>query len=388
MSLIGEPVWLWIGHVPLSVTSQAHAVMSRPWSRACMRGTVTAPVRLSPDRQAAAAGRLEGHFTRVYRLCRRKRLKVPQKERKRHRLGDSRNGCHRLRPEQKDHVWCWDFVFDRTASGSSLKWFSIVDEFPLECLALKVDRSIRSEDVIDTLGELFSSRGVPQCIRSDNGPEFISKAIQCWLGQLEINSLYFEPRAPWENGYAENFNSRFRDEYLAVEESESLLTARRLTVAWWEDYNGQRAHSSLGYVTPAEFASRCAVSSLSQNRTCGPTPALQADYLKTTRVASWPPWGETRTSGFADLPVVQQTRRFHTLCEYRSLHYTSSDHGFSSPISRLALGKCRDVTSDESDDEDVSFGELRSPATDGGCGRRNPKTNLHQYINEISRSNR
>ncbi|WP_390620736.1 IS3 family transposase [Gimesia algae] len=202
----------------------------------------------------------QASFTRVYRLWRREGLKVPQKKRKRRRLGDSRNGCHLLRPEQKDHVWCWDFVFDRTTSGSSLKWFSIVDEFTRECLSLKVDRSIRSEDVIDSLAELFSSRGVPQCIRSDNGPEFISKAIQRWLSQLEINSLYIEPGAPWENGYAESFNSRFRDEFLAVEEFESLLTARRLTVAWWEDYNGQRPHSSLGYVTPAEFASRCAVS--------------------------------------------------------------------------------------------------------------------------------
>ena len=104
----------------------------------------------------------QASFTRVYRLWRREGLKVPQKKRKRRRLGDSRNGCHLLRPEQKDHVWCWDFVFDRTASGSSLKWFSIVDEFTRECLALKVDRSIRSEDVIDTLAELFSSRGVPE----------------------------------------------------------------------------------------------------------------------------------------------------------------------------------------------------------------------------------
>ena len=199
-------------------------------------------------------------FTRVYRLWRREGLKVPQKKRKRRRLGDSRNGCHLLRPEQKDHVWCWDFVFDRTSSGSSLKWFSIVDEFTRECLSLKVDRSIRSEDVIDTLAELFSSRGVSQCIRSDNGPEFVSRAIQRWLSQLEINSLYIEPGAPWENGYAESFNSRFRDEFLAVEEFESLVTARRLTAAWREDYNGQRPHSSLGYVTPAEFASRCAVS--------------------------------------------------------------------------------------------------------------------------------
>ncbi|QDT92143.1 DDE-type integrase/transposase/recombinase [Gimesia algae] len=113
----------------------------------------------------------QASFTRVYRLWRREGLKVPQKKRKRRRLGDSRNGCHLLRPEQKDHVWCWDFVFDRTTSGSSLKWFSIVDEFTRECLSLKVDRSIRSEDVIDTLAELFSSRGVPDAIWCDHGTD-------------------------------------------------------------------------------------------------------------------------------------------------------------------------------------------------------------------------
>ena len=101
---------------------------------------------------------------------------------------------------------------------------------------------------------------LPEECRSDNGPEFVSRAIQRWLSQLEINSLYIEPGAPWENGYAESFNSRFRDEFLAVELFENLGTARRLTAGWKEDYNRQRPHSSLGYVTLAEFSSRCAVS--------------------------------------------------------------------------------------------------------------------------------
>jgi len=116
--------------------------------------------------------------TRILRLWRREGLKVPQKKRKKRRLGTSDNGCHRRRAEHKDHVWCWDFVFDRTASGSQLKWLSIVDEYTRECLALKVARSITSEDVIDTLAELFAMRGVPKYIRSDNGPEFVCKAIQ------------------------------------------------------------------------------------------------------------------------------------------------------------------------------------------------------------------
>ena len=198
--------------------------------------------------------------TRIYRLWRREGLKVPQKKRKRRRLGTSHNACHRRRAEGKDHVWCWDFVFDRTTSGSTLKWLSIVDEYTQECLALKVDRSITSEDVIDTLAELFAMRGVPRHIRSDNGPEFIARAIQRWTKQLTIETLYVEPGSPWENGYAESFHSRLRDEFLATEMFESLAAARKLSAAWKEDYNYHRPHSSLGYATPTEFAARCAAS--------------------------------------------------------------------------------------------------------------------------------
>lgn len=198
--------------------------------------------------------------TRIYRLWRREGLKVPQKKRKRRRLGTSDNACHRRRAEHKDHVWCWDFVFDHTTSGSTLKWLSIVDEYTRECLTLKVDRSITSEDVIDTLAELFAMRGVPGHIRSDNGPEFIARAIQRWLRQVEVHTLYVEPASPWENGFAESFHSRLRDEFLALEVFESLAAARKLTQAWREDYNHHRPHSSLGYVTPAQFAARCTAS--------------------------------------------------------------------------------------------------------------------------------
>jgi len=173
---------------------------------------------------------------RVFRLWRREGLKVPQKQRKRRRLGNSMNGCDRRRAEHKDHVWCWDFVFDRTASGSTLKWLSIVDEHTRECLALKVARGITSEDVIDTLAELFAMRGVPRHIRSDNGPEFLAIAIRLWLGQVDVEALYIEPGSPWENGYAESFHSRLRDEFLAVEVFENLTSARVLTSDWKEDY--------------------------------------------------------------------------------------------------------------------------------------------------------
>ena len=216
--------------------------------------------------------------TRVYRLWRREGLKVPQKKRKRRRLGSSENSCFLLKAEQKNHVWCWDFVFDHTTGGSTLKWLSIVDEYTRECLALKVDRSITSEDVIDTLAELFSMRGVPQCIRSDNGPEFIAKAIRKWLDRVDVQTLYIEPGAPWENGYAESFHSRFRDEFLAMDEFESLMAARRLTGSWKEDYNTQRPHSSLGYVTPADFAARCPGSTAERTSpTAQPSPPFHQD---------------------------------------------------------------------------------------------------------------
>lgn len=214
-------------------------------------------------RRIAALLRREGwraSGSRVLRLWRREGLKVPQKRRKKRAVGASSQACHVRRAERRDHVWCWDFVFDRTAAGSPLKWLSIVDEYTRECLALKVDRGITAEDVIDTLAELFAMRGVPSAIRSDNGPEFVAGAIRRWLQQVGVETRYIAPGSPWENGYAESFHSRLRDEFLALEVFESLAAARKLTAAWREDYNHVRPHSSLGYVTPAEFGAACAAS--------------------------------------------------------------------------------------------------------------------------------
>lgn len=191
---------------------------------------------------------------RVYRLWRREGLKVPKKTRKRRGKGTSANACHVRRAEHKDHVWTWDFVFDRTTNGTTLKWLSIVDEYTRECLMLKVSRSITSEDVIDTLAELFAMRGVPGCVRSDNGPEFIATAIERWFAKTGVQSLYIAPGAPWENGYAESFHSRLRDEFLNMQAFADLREARVQTNAWQDDYNHRRPHSSLGYQTPASFA--------------------------------------------------------------------------------------------------------------------------------------
>ncbi|MFO7957604.1 MAG: IS3 family transposase [Candidatus Brocadiia bacterium] len=191
---------------------------------------------------------------RIYRLWRREGLKVPQKQHKKRRLGSSENACVRRRPERKDHVWAWDFIHDRTAGGRPLNWLTIVDEFTRECLALKVERSIKAEDVKDQLIRLFTVRGVPDHIRSDNGPEFIARAIRRWLERAEVKTLYVGPGAPWENGYAEAFQSRLRDELLNAEEFRDVREAAALAQQWRRHYNRQRPHSALGYLTPAEFA--------------------------------------------------------------------------------------------------------------------------------------
>ncbi len=210
---------------------------------------------------------------RVYRLWRREGLKVSQKKRKKRRLGTSENGCPRRKAERMNDLWAWDFVFDRTSNGTPLKWLSIVDEYTRECLCLKVDRSITSEDVLDTLAELFAIRGVPKHIRSDNGPEFVAKAIGRWLEQSDVEALYIEPGSPWENGYAESFHSRLRDEFLSLEVFEDLAAARRLTSAWRAEYNERRPHSSLGYRTLAAYASGLTKAQTRQTGTAPPAIA-------------------------------------------------------------------------------------------------------------------
>lgn len=195
---------------------------------------------------------------RIWRLWKLNGLKVPQIRRKKQRLGSSVNGICRKRAERKNHVWAWDFIFDRTADGRSLKVLTIVDEYTRECLAMEVERNLKSADVIDVLIELIQTRGRPEFIRSDNGPEFIAAAIRSWLDRSRIGTLYVEPGSPWENGYAESFHSRLRDELLAVEIFETVGHAKTLALQWRLDYNHRRPHSSLGYRTPAAFAAALA----------------------------------------------------------------------------------------------------------------------------------
>ena len=188
---------------------------------------------------------------RVERIWRQEGLKVPAKQPKRGRLWLADGSCLRLRPEHRDHVWSYDFVEDRTHDGRKYRMLNVIDEFTRECLTIRVSRRLKSIDVIDVLSELFILRGVPGHIRSDNGPEFIAKAVQDWIAAVGARTAYIAPGSPWENGYIESFNARMRDELLNGEIFYSLNEARIIIENWRQHYNQVRPHASLGYRPPA-----------------------------------------------------------------------------------------------------------------------------------------
>ena len=208
-------------------------------------------------RRITALLRSEGWLVnskRVARIWRQEGLKVPQKQPKRGRLWLNDGSCIRLRPDHKNHVWAYDFVFDRTHDGRTLKLLTVVDEYSRECLAIEVDRKLNSRDVLRVLARLMLRHGMPGHIRSDNGPEFVAKAVRGWLSRLEIGTLFIEPGSPWENGYIESFNGKLRDELLNGEIFYTVLEARALIEKWRRQYNQVRPHSSLGYRPPAPEA--------------------------------------------------------------------------------------------------------------------------------------
>ncbi len=182
---------------------------------------------------------------RVERIWRQEGLKVPQRQPKRGRLWLNDGSCIRLQPERPNHVWAYDFVEDRTHDGRKIRMLNIVDEFSREALAIRVERRLNSNDVIDVLSDLFILRGVPAHIRSDNGPEFIAKAVQGWITGVGAQTAYITPGSPWENGYIESFNARLRDEFLNGEIFYTLQEAKILIEAWRRQYNPASLHPSL-----------------------------------------------------------------------------------------------------------------------------------------------
>ena len=188
---------------------------------------------------------------RAYRLWRLAKLQVPRK-RRRKRVAASRPRPQA--PAAANQVWSYDFVFDHCANGQRLKCLTVTDEFTKEGLAIDVDARIRSSRVIEVLSRLVSERGAPAFLRSDNGPEFVSRALLSWITEQGINTALIDPGKPWQNGVGESFNGKFRDECLSLEWFRSRAEAKVVIETWRQHFNDVRPHSSLGYQTPAEFA--------------------------------------------------------------------------------------------------------------------------------------
>ena len=208
-------------------------------------------------RRITALLQMEGwrvNHKRIERLWRREGLKVPQRQPKRGRLWLGDGSCIRRRAEYRDHVWSYDFVFERTQDGRPLRTLVVVDEYSRECLAARTDRRLRSEDVIDCLADLFVCRATPVYLRSDNGGEFTAQVVRDWLGRLGVTTLFIAPGSPWENGYVESLIGKLRDELLNGEIFYTLKEAQILIERWRKEYNQVRPHSSLGYRPPAPEA--------------------------------------------------------------------------------------------------------------------------------------
>jgi putative transposase len=191
---------------------------------------------------------------RVERIWRQEGLKVPKKQRKRGRLWLNDGSCIRRQPEYKNHVWSYDFMATRTTDGRAVRMLSIMDEWTRECLSIDVARNFKAHDVVDLLTDLFTGRGAPEYIRSDNGPEFTAKVVRNWLSRVSVKTLYIEPGSPWENGYVESFQGKLRDELIDREAFDTLWETQVLVERWRRHYNTIRPHSSQGYRPPAPEA--------------------------------------------------------------------------------------------------------------------------------------
>lgn len=191
---------------------------------------------------------------RILRLWRQEGLKVPKKQVKRRRLWLTDGTGIRMRPTRPNQVWSYDFVKDCTSDGRPLRFLTVIDEFTRECLALPVGRTFKAEAVQISLTQLFIERGLPEFIRSDNGAEFTADMVRNWLHRLKVRTLFIEPGSPWQNGFNESFNGKFRDEFLSGELFDTVWEAKVLAEEWRRVYNTIRPHGSLTYLPPAPGA--------------------------------------------------------------------------------------------------------------------------------------
>jgi len=192
------------------------------------------------------------------RLWREEGLRVPQRRRKRRRLGESTVPAQRLRAERPNQVWAFDFQFDQTADGRVLKLLNVVDEHTRESLEMLVARSIDADRAVEVLKRLAAERGAPVHLRCDNGPEMTGHALRDWCRFSKTGTAFIEPGSPWQNPFVESFHARVRDELLDVEEFSCVAEARVVIGDWQQDYNWRRPHSALGMLAPTVFAAQLA----------------------------------------------------------------------------------------------------------------------------------
>jgi transposase InsO family protein len=206
-------------------------------------------------RRMAALLRQEGWSVgkrQIQRLRRVEGLRVPPTKRKIARRGHS-TGLP-TKATHRGHVWTWDFIADATVRGGALRMLTVLDEHTRECHVLRVDRALKSADVIALVKQAIAQHGAPEFIRSDNGSEFIAHELQAWLAAEQIRTIYIEPASPWQNGFVESFHGRFRDECLNREQLWTLTEARVVIEDFRIDYNTRRPHSRLGYRSPVNYA--------------------------------------------------------------------------------------------------------------------------------------
>lgn len=189
---------------------------------------------------------------RMQRLWKRERLAIKPTKRKRKRTMGTQLP-YPPKAKYPNHVWTYDFMQDQLDNGRKIRTLNIVDEFTRECHAIEIKRSICAKDVQACLVKTVTEKGIPEFIRSDNGPEFIETALREFLARQGTKTLYVRPGSPWENGKCESFNGKFRDEFLNREIFTSLAQAQ-IQAEWWRiHYNTERPHSALNYQTPQEF---------------------------------------------------------------------------------------------------------------------------------------
>jgi len=196
------------------------------------------------------------NLKRIHRLWKQEGLQVKIRKKRYRAVGVSENACHKRKTERPGDVWTYDFVFDTTIDGATLKMMPVIDEYTRECLAILVKRKINSETVVREMENLFLKHGAPNAIRSDNGGEYIAELLQTQFKEKGVQTLHIAPGSPWENGFSESFIGKFRQEMLNVELFGSLIEAQVLIEQHRKHYNQQRPHASLDYMTPSEFSEK------------------------------------------------------------------------------------------------------------------------------------